>query len=218
MEQRIHQRRALYTVLQKWLDEEKLVQALLLFEEHHQGKPSIAIHEYLTRIAPLFEHKVDTKQVRRNLMEVLVRGGSQDLAPDPKPLLERYKANNTIEQSDIFKTQPAPEQLALHRLISGLMRATASAQRKQLHTHIARQLKSRFVNGNYDLLAQYLLSDNPQYLSRFDDNALRDFLSLIYVASCEVLGPVMADQWFGGAIAQVRHADTSAGNALNRYL
>lgn len=213
-QQHVLQRRAVYTVLQDWLNDDKLLEALLVFEEHHQGKPSIAIHEYLTRISHLFEHKMDTKQIRRKLMEVLVRRSS-DLAPDPLPLLQKARAQAS---SELFDVQPSAEQLALHELISSLMRSTPSLQRKQLHERLANQLKKRFVNGNFDMLAQYLISDNPQFLARFDDNALRDFFTIIYVASCEVLGPVKADQWFGAAVHQIRLRDAAVGDNINRYL
>lgn len=213
-QQQVLQRRAIYTVLQEWLNEDKLLEALLVFEEHHQGKPSIAMHDYLTRIGHLFEQKMDTKLIRRRLMEVLVRR-SNDLAPDPLPLLQKARANAGI---DLFDVQPNQNQLALHGLISELMRNIPIAQRKQLHERLARQLKQRFVNGSYDRLAQYLISDNPLFLASFDDAALRDFFTVIYVACCEILGPVKADQWFGIAVQQLRDHDAAAGDRINRYL
>ncbi|MEC8811664.1 MAG: hypothetical protein VXY23_10145 [Pseudomonadota bacterium] len=213
-QQHVLQRRAIYTVLQEWLDEEKMVEALLVFEEHHKGKPSIAIHEYLTRINHLFEQTMDTRQIRRRLMEVLVRRSS-DLAPDPMPMLQRAQARSA---SEVFDLQPSADQMALHTLISELMRKASAGQRKQLHEQLVKQLAKRFVNGSYDLLAQYLISDNPQYLARFDDRALQDFFTVIYVACCEVLGPVMTDQWFGSAVFQIRQNNSAAGERLNRYL
>lgn len=217
MEERIRQRRALYTVLQEWLDETSLLQALQIFEDHYQGKPTVAIHDYLTRIAPLYKDKVEAKTLRRNLMTVLLRR-NQELAPDPLPQLERYRAINGAESLAQGQIKPTPDQLALHKLVSAMMHKVPLIQRKQLHSHIAAQLKSRFKNGSFDLLAQYMLSDNPQYLAGFDDRALRDFLSQIYVAACEVLGPVDADRWFGGSIAQLRQADADISHAVNRYL
>ena len=111
-QQHVLQRRAIYTVLQEWLDEEKMVEALLVFEEHHKGKPSIAIHEYLTRINHLFEQTMDTRQIRRRLMEVLVRRSS-DLAPDPMPMLQRAQARSA---SEVFDLQPSADQMALHTI------------------------------------------------------------------------------------------------------
>jgi len=217
MEERIRQRRALYTVLQEWLDENTLLQALQVFEDQFQGKPSVAMHDYLTRIAPLYKGKVEAKTLRRNLMALLVRS-DQQLAPDPLPQLQRFRATQAPDSSLGAQFKPSADQLALHKLISAMMGKVAFGQRKQLHTHIASQLKTRFRNGSYDLLAQYMLSDNPQYLAGFDDRALQDFLSLIYVAACEVLGPVDADRWFGGSIAQLRQGDAEISRAVNRYL
>ena len=217
MEERIRQRRALFTVLQEWLDETSLMDALLIFEEQFQGRPTIAVHDYLTRIAPLYKDKVEAKTLRRNLMQLLV-SRSQDLAPDPLPQLEKFRARQVAARDLRFDLQPSAEQLALHQLISGMMHKVPITQRKQLHTHIAQQLKTRFRNGSYDQLAQYMLADNPQYLAGFEDKALRDFLSLIYVAACEVLGPVAADRWFGGSIASVRQHEPAISEAVNRYL
>lgn len=217
MEDRIRQRRALFTVLQQWLDETTVLEALQIFEEQFHGRPTIAVHDYLTRIAPLYQDKVDAKTLRRELMQMLVRT-SQQLAPDPLPQLEQLRARQQAEQRIEFNQQPSAEQLALHQLISAMMQKVPLAQRKQLHTHIARQLKTRFRNGSYDQLAQYMLADNPVYLARFDDRSLRDFLSLIYVAACEVLGPVAADQWLGAGIAAFRASHGAAAQAINRYL
>ena len=213
-QQHVLQRRAIYTVLQEWLNEDQIIEALMVFEEHHKGKPSIAIHEYLTRINHLFEQKMDTKHIRRRLMEVLVRR-SHDLAPDPMHLLQRARAKSA---SDVFDLKPTQAQLALHSLISELMRKASAGLRKQLHGQLAKELRKRFVNGSYDMLAQYLLSDNPQYLARFDDKALQDFFTVIYVSCCEVLGPVKTDQWFGTAVHHIRQQDAVVGEQLNRFL
>lgn len=217
MEERIRQRRALFTVLQEWLDEPSLMRALTIFEDQFQGRPTIAVHDYLTTIAPLYKDKVDAKILRRSLMQILV-SRTQDLAPDPLPQLEKFRAQHQTGNDVRFDVKPSASQLALHQLISGMMHKVAINQRKQLHVHIANQLKTRFRNGSYDQLAQYMLADNAQYLATFDDRALRDFLSLIYVAACEVLGPVAADRWFGASIADVRQSSAPIAEAVNRYL
>ena len=217
MEERIRQRRALYTVLREWLDEKKLLEALQVFEDQFQGQPAIAVNDYLTRIAPLYRDQVDTKTLRRNLMQVLVRK-SAELEPDPLPLLQQLRARNESMVLEKKGAQATPEQLALHTLVSNMMRKLTLHQRKQLHATIAAQLKQHFVNGSYDALARYLLTDNPLHLALFDDRSLRQFFNLIYVAACEVLGPISADRWFGGCIAQLRETDRDAGDAVNRYL
>lgn len=132
------------------------------------------MHDYLTQIAPLYKDRVDAKTLRRELMQMLVRT-SQQLAPDPLPQLEQLRARQQAEQRIEFNLQPRAEQLALHQLISSMLQKVPLTQRKQLHTHIAQQLKTRFRNGSYDQLAQYMLADNPVYLARFDDRSLRDF-------------------------------------------
>lgn len=217
MEERIRQRRALYTVLREWLDENNLLEALQVFEDQFQGQPTIAVNDYLTRIAPLYRDQVDAKTLRRNLMQLLVRKSAQ-LEPDPLPLLQQLRARKESVALEQKGAQPTAEQLALHTLVSTMMRKLPLLQRKQLHAAIAVQLKQHFVNGSYDALARYLLTDNPLHLALFDDRSLRQFFNLIYVAACEVLGPVSADRWFGGCIAQLRETDQVAGDAVNRYL
>ncbi len=214
MEERIRQRRALYTVLREWLDEHNLLQALQVFEEQCPQQPSIAVHDYLTQIAPLYRDKVDAKTLRRQLMTVLVRRSS-DLAPDPLPLLQQWQAR---QEQPVLQRRVSPEQQALHELVSTLLKKLPLPQRKQMHAAIAAQLKQHFVNGSYDALAQYLLSDSPHHLAPLDDRTLRQFLSLIYVAACEVLGPVSADRWLAGSLLQLRESDQAAGEAVNRYL
>jgi len=175
------------------------------------------MHDYLTRIAPLYHGRVDAKTLRRQLMQMLVsRNG--DLAPDPLPLLAQYRALQKKAPAVDFEAQPSAEQLALHQLVSNLLRKMPASQRKPLHEQIALQLKTRFRNGSYHSLSQYLLAENPVYLAEFDHPALRDFLSLIYVAACEVLGPVVADRWFGGGIADLRTHQPPMGEMVNRYL
>lgn len=217
MEERIRQRRALYTVLREWLDEHNVLQALQVFEEKFHDQPSIAMHDYLTRIAPLYRDRVDAKTLRRQLMQVLVRRSSE-LEPDPLPLLQKWQARNDGVMLNGRDAMPSPEQLALHALVSAMLRKLPVLQRKQLHASIAQQLKQHFVNGSYDALARYLMSDNPHNLANFDDRTLRTFFSLIYVAACDVLGPVSADRWFAGGLAQLRETDQVAGDAVNRYL
>ena len=216
MEERIRQRRALFTVLKEWLDDSGVMEALVVFEDHFQGRPTIAVHDYLTRIAPLYKDRVDAKTLRRQLMQVLV-SRTQELAPDPLPQLEQFRARQRSGADLRFAVQPSAAQLALHNLVSAMMHKIPLLLRKQMHVHIARQLKTRFHNGSYHQLSQYMLADNPLYLAGFDDRSLRDFLSLIYTAACEVLGPVAADRWFAEQIALVRQ-DAGAAGHINRYL
>ncbi|HEX4940596.1 MAG TPA: hypothetical protein VFX11_18125 [Candidatus Kapabacteria bacterium] len=217
MEERIRQRRALYTVLRQWLDENNLLEALQVFEDQFQGQPTIAVNDYLNRIAPLYRDRVDAKTLRHNLMQLLVRKSAQ-LEPDPLPLLQQLRARTESVALEKKGAQATAEQLALHTLVSNMMRKLAQHQRKQVHAAIALQLKQHFVNGSYDALARYLLTDNPLHLALFDDRSLRQFFNLIYVAACEVLGPTSADRWFGSCIAQLRETDRVAGDAVNRYL
>lgn len=215
MTQHIRQRRALYTVLKQWLDDTSVMKALLVFEQHHQGKPSIAVHAYLTDIAPLHQGIVEAKTIRRELMKVLVRE-SAELAPDPLPQMIRFRdQDNTNIEAGL---EPTADQLVLHELVTQVMRKTTSSQRKSLHTEIATQLGKRFVNGSYDRLASYLLSENPRYLASFDDRALRDFLNVIYVSACSVLGPVETDRCFANSILTVRQNHSGLDHSINRYL
>ena len=213
-QQQSTQRRVIYTVLQNWLSEDKLLQAIEAFEQHHKGQPSIAIHDYLTRIAPLFDPQTDTKQIRRNLMLLLVCG-SEELAPDPLPLLKQAQSES---EANLFSAQPSPQQLALHNLISDLMQGTPAKQRKVLHAELAKQLRLQFVNGSQQQLSQYLVSNNPQFLVKLTDTELRNFFSMMYVACCDILGPVKADQHLGNLLQQTRLRDPVAGDNLNRYL
>lgn len=212
--ERVRQRRALYTVLQRWLDESNLMKAMQILEEQFQNQPSLAMNDYLNRIAPLYRERVDAKTLRRELMQLLVRRNAE-LAPDPLPLLQRHRAQTDTNPLD---REPSPTQLAMHRLVSEIMLKLTPTQHNQLYAALALQLKKHFVNGSYDALARYLLSDNPLYLSSFSDQTLRTFFNLVYVAACEVLGPVTADRWFGDSIEHLRKTDQAAGDAVNRFL
>ncbi|MAR89733.1 MAG: hypothetical protein SV765_13710 [Pseudomonadota bacterium] len=210
----VRQRRAIYTVLQDWLNEEQLVEALLVYQEHHTDKPSIALHDYLTQLRQRFGSQLDTKAIRRRLMETLLRGDAE-LAPDPMPLLQRAGEQG---QQDVLSLQPGSAQLAVHQLISGVLRRLGPRQRQLLHEQLAPALRQRFRHRGYDLLAQYLLAANPRYLAAFGDGPLREFCTEFYVACCEVVGPVQTDQWFGATVRQIRGQDAAAGADLNRYL
>ena len=213
-QRQVLQRRAIYTVLRRWLSEEKLLQALHIFEQGHRNRPSIAIHGYLSEIAHLLGDEVDTKLVRRNLMTVLVCGPDDiELAPDPLPLIRRAQTNGAFGEQ-----QTGEQNLVLHQLISDLLRCMPATQRKVFHVTLAKQLKRKFVNGSQHQLTQYFVSNQPRFLASLSEKELREFLSLVYVASCEVLGPVQADQHFGNAIQQIRQKDPGAGDYLNQYL
>ncbi len=217
MEKRSYQRRAVYTVLKRWLDEATVLEAVRVFDDFYQDRPSQAIHEYLTQISELYQDQVDIKTLRQSLLQVLLRN-TQELEPDPLPTIQRQQLSDDGGFRLNFM-EPSEEQLALHELVSSILRKIKPEQRTQMHTHIAGQLRQRFVNGNFDKLAQYLLSDNPQFLASFSQEALQDFFNALYVAACEVLGPVAADQWFAGTLSRLQQSDSCINpEALYHFL
>ena len=209
------QRRAIYTVLQQWLSEAQLIEALAVFQERYQGRSSIGMHDYLAEIAALYSDRVDLKTVRRNLMRMLI-ANEAELAPDPLPKLPRCQgpaASRLTPSNELTLAQRA-----LHDLLSQLREGMPKARQRVLQERLAVQLKTARIKRSREVMAEYLKSQDPTQLVELGEDRLQDLLTLFYSATCEAFGPVETDGLLAQALEKLRTQNPKGRAALDRFL
>lgn len=196
----VYQRRAVYTVLLRWLPESDALEATKVFIDFYQGQGHELAREFIEQIRVYWQGRVDPHVMRRALMASLLRR-STELAADPLPLLQGSRAE--VEEEPAFRLhfmEPTDAQRALHQVIQTIIAPVGGSMRVEFETALAREMKHVFNNGSYEKLVRYTLEGDVMQLVGMKPEALQRYLSCLYKALCSAAGPVATDQRFSTAM------------------
>ncbi|MPS48745.1 hypothetical protein [Methylobacillus sp.] len=186
-------RRAVLTGLRPFLDDEELLSAVSLWERGYAHQPSFALSGFISRCCFRAELKAQRGQMLRAVVSAMELPEAQ-LLPDPGSL-----GGDTISLGAQAAATKPDEQTRMFALLLAAMLANLDARtegtiRGRLLTH----LKADEGQGLRDWLAGHGTELSQSYSLAL----LRDLINQAYVAMCEALGPVKADQVLAQAIRQ----------------
>lgn len=183
-------RQIVYTVLARFLKDDELLQALQMWERHYAGKPLFALNDYVASLARFNALIGKRKEVIREL--VSLSQNPQGLLPDPIDKLAGYKKGlRNTEGLGNERLDAAFEHflVALETVLS-----SEDFLRLRLHflvslgqTDLPPAIKSR--------LRAWFDSDggSKSFTIACSSAEIRKIVNRLYVAMCEIFGPVRAD-------------------------
>lgn len=196
----IYQRRAVYTVLLRWLPEPDALEATKVFIDFYQGQGHELAREFLEQTRVYWQGHVDALVLRRALMASLLRR-AQELAPDPLPLIQGQAAIHAEEPAfRLHFMEPTDAQRVLHQVIQAVVAPISGPLRTDFESALAREMKRSFKNGSYEKLVRYTLESDVMELVGMKPAALQLYFGCLYKALCHACGPVATDQRFGNAM------------------
>lgn len=198
-------RRAIYTGLRPYLNEVTLLDAMHLWQSKYSDKPKFAFAEFLSECC---QNKALRAQ-RTNMLSSIFKAldmPERELLPDPFDEVlsqptdltpeELIADNKTIVFSNLFDHLLAllTDKQAMEVRVS-LLKALASLP---LDVRRKVDLREWLDKKSSNLAMSYALSD------------IRQLMNLAYVAICELVGPVKADQ----LLNQAMHASTEMARKM----
>lgn len=185
----ILRRRAIYTGLRPYFDDESLLEAIHLWQIKYSDKPKFAFAEFLSECC----HDKGLRSQRTNILSSIFKAldlPPHALLPDPFDIGLDHLANlSPAEKICDDKTM-----LFVH-FFDNLLKSISEKDALTVRIHILNQFPALRLD---ELRKAYFRDWLNQKLVKlpvsYDIAAMRQLINFAYVAMCELLGPVKADQ------------------------
>jgi hypothetical protein len=197
-------RRAIYTGLKPFMDDDSLIDAVMHWEEHFASAPRFTLQKFVSELC----REGDLRSRRADILLSLVQAmnmPSQSLLPDP---VQSSPAAKTDRSGDAF--------VALAR---ALFDALDNDQRYQLRLDMLASLDGMNLPAHVLHAMNRWLNDNqPLENLHASVTVLRALVNRFYVLLCERLGPVNADKVLSRAVSRAQASDPAVAPNLPSLL
>jgi hypothetical protein len=196
-----YKRRAIYTVLSEVISEQNLLDVMWHWQNIYSEKSQFEINHFLTDCKNIPEIASSRSWLYRKIIVLLV-SEKNELLEDPWPLMLAYKNNidelNNISSvsdenwSEIFTT-------VMHELFSKLHSDTQRSVSRYIIQNLSQlKLPQSLANSFHVWTDKKSIIDTHEA----DRAQLKKLLNLAYIAICEFVGPIQADQFLSNAIKE----------------
>ena len=199
-------RRAIYTGLIDFLDDEQMERALRHWENRYADQPSLALQRFVADICADSELRTKRPAVLRSLLNAMHRPANE-LLPDPggsDPVMQPPAANSGS---------------AFSALMLALMSQLSEDKQGKLRLDLFAALRRRQLPPTLlDALQRWLASRHPLELQQAPTALLQKLINQYYVLLCEDLGPIQADRMLALAVKQVQKEQPTLDKFLSELL
>lgn len=201
-------RRAIYTGLKDFLNDEQMERALRHWENRYADQPSLALQRFVADICADSELKAKRATVLRSLLNAM-NSPVSDLLPDP----------GGSSGSSIMQPPAANSGSAFSALMLALMSQLSDDKQGKLRLDLFAALRRRQLPPTLlDALQRWLASRHPLELQQAPTALLQKLINQYYVLLCEDLGPIQADRMLALAVKQVQREQPELDSFLNELL
>lgn len=202
-------RRAVYTGLKPFMDEDQVMEALLVWEDRFADGPVYALHGFVSAICAQDALKSRHGEVYRSLMRALTVD-EHHLAPDPKSLLRDYRAKRSptpAPETPGASEDCAPVQifLAMSERLLGQLEANDPERAFKIRVDVMDRLNElRLPTVHAQTINRWLMQQGQEIPCGLGATVLQELLHRLYVRACELFGPVAADRALASATREAQ--------------
>jgi hypothetical protein len=207
-------RRAINKALAGFLPQDKLLDALWLWEMKFSDRSAFEISDYLHAVCGTPELKNRQSEIRRNLIRYMSQQ-MNELGPDPWPLMRDYALTASSGE-----TQTTPEQIDRETPLIDILASNPSlgvmlfvishwldamlnsnpAYAARIRSFMAHNLpKARLGRGAMEL-RNWMVNESELPNIRMSPDDMRRVVNMLYIGACEYFGPEEADSMLHYAI------------------
>ncbi|HEY8353545.1 MAG TPA: hypothetical protein VIK69_00845 [Methylophilaceae bacterium] len=191
-------RRAIYTGLRPFLTDDELRHALVLWEREFSNKPKFALNVFIARCCDT----EDLKEKRAEMLRAVIHAmdlPAEQLLPEPSELLL---------QDEGIKAEPGHEldhvTTVFVALLTAMLKKHDYSTQGGIRNFLVENLqKLRLEARNEQRLRAWLSGQSSQLTVNLGIEVLQKLVNLTYVAMCQYVGPVKADQQLAQALKEV---------------
>lgn len=194
----VQRRRAVYTGLRPFFNDQDLSSALMLWERDFSNKPKFALNVFIARCCTTEALKEKRGEMLRAVIYAMDLPEDQ-LLPDPQQLV-KSEAETRAEASHQLDNVTAVFVALLTAMLKKYDYATQSGIRNFLVDSL---VKLKLEARNEQRIRAWLSGQSTQLTANFSIDALQKLVNLAYIAMCQYVGPVKADQFLALALKEV---------------
>jgi len=209
-------RRAINKALAGYLAQDKLLDALWLWEMKYSDRSAFEISDYLHAVCETTELKHRQSEIRRNLIRYMSQQ-LNELGPDPWPLMRDYalttsNGNTQTAPELIDRETPLVEILSTNPSL-GIMLFVIShwldamldsnpAYAARIRSFMANNLpRAKLARGAIELRS-WVVNESELPNIRMSADDMRRVVNMLYIGACEYFGPEHADGMLHDAIQE----------------
>lgn len=197
-------RRAIYTGLKPFMDDDSLIDALLHWEENFANAPRFTLQKFVSELCREGELRSRRADILLSLVQAM-NMPSQSLLPDP---VQSNPAPSRDNGGDAFVA-----------LAQALFHCLDNNHRYQLRLDMLASLDAMGLPAHVLHAMNKWLNDNqPLDSLHAPTRVLRALINRFYVLLCERLGPVNADQVLSRAVARAQQERPAVTATLSTLL
>lgn len=191
-------RRAIYTGMRPYFEDEALLDALKLWQEKYSNTPKFAFTEFLSVCCQTKE----LRQQRSSILSSIFK--SMDL-PEHQLLADPFDEAN----SEVVITTPTNKHdvdndtLVFMRFFEVLFNKVSDKEALTIRASIIKNTAKLSIDGRRKVVLQDWLDKKLERLEYgYELTVIRQIINFAYIAMCENFGPVKADQVLAQAIKE----------------
>lgn len=199
-------RKAVEEALMPFIYGKTLADALILWDEKYAHKPTFALQHYLRELCS----DVEIAHMRSRMLQALVSAFSslQDDRQNRTPV--SFVNRLTAPTTSAHKTASSPILLMFMNLVEQLIEAPGGDASTRVRLYVLENLeKIPLVTQERWALQSWLNQIVPLTGTPPNINSMQQVINLTYVALCEYLGPIKADQILQNTVSEVQKAHPS---------
>lgn len=205
-------RRAIYTGLRPYFDEPTLLEIMTLWQAKYSDKPKFAFTEFLSEICQARELRAQRAQILSAIFKALALP-EHALLPDPLDTVDQ------VSDSSVALLECDQTTLILMRFFDALMARLSSQHASSVRRYMLEQLKQLALDEQrLSYVRDWLAQLASTVFIRLTLAEMRMLVNLAYIAMCELLGPVKADQLLALTIKELAPAADAVEVKLHDFL
>ncbi|SMF56108.1 hypothetical protein SAMN02745866_03586 [Alteromonadaceae bacterium Bs31] len=208
----IHKKRIVFTALYPYFFGEKLMRAMVIWDQKYSHSPSTAVQHFVYDLKNSVDPNADIRGAHLNL----IRAASlpeAELMNDPSGKMEDYLKKYNLSESAEFSM---PEYQTLQKFINTWQRHLGKKDSQLVTLYVIENISKQKINQALSLFFVSWISkkENTLQVPNADVRDLRKIINLFYTGCCEYVGPVKTDE----ILSKVVQAFKQLGGDQHRIL
>lgn len=206
-------RKAVEEALMPFIHGKTLANALILWDEKYAHKPTFALQHYLRELCS----DLEIAHMRSRMLQALVSAFSslQDNRQSHTPTA--YSPRTITPAPQANKTTSSPILVMFMELVEQLIDAPGGDASTRIRLYVLENLeKIPLLTQERWAFQSWLNEMAPLTGTTPNINTMQQVINLAYVALCEYLGPIKADQILQNTVSEVQkaHPNTNVSSLL----
>ena len=199
----LHRKRIVYTALTPYVTGHNLMRCMILWEKKYAQSPSNAVKHYVYDIKNSISPEVDVRNVHMNLIRCASEPENK-LLGDPSALINKFAREYELDVSHEFTL---PELEVLQLFINKWLGLLKGPDKIGITGYVSENIAVLGIDPTLGMHFSGWIAGNFENikLPQVKTSDLRKIINLFYIACCEFVGPVAADQMLETVVTRLKN-------------